>query len=58
MEECSSFNKKNMCKYKVYETDDFFEMMRRGLMAKCAVTRRRNNCFVALPYFAGELFWC
>ena len=56
MEACSSFNKKNMCKYKEYETDDFFEMMRRGLMAKCAVMRRRNNRFVALPYFAGVLF--
>ena len=29
-----------MCEYKVYETVDFFEMMRRGLMAKCAVMRK------------------
>ena len=40
MEACSGFEKKYMCKYKVYETDDFFEMLRRGLMAKCAVMRK------------------
>ena len=33
----ADLTRKYMCKYKVYETDDFFEMMRRGLMAKCAV---------------------
>lgn len=33
MEVCSGFNKKYMCKYKVYETDDFFEMMRRVQMS-------------------------
>ena len=32
----ADLTKKYMCKYKVYETDDFFEMMRRGLMAKCS----------------------
>ena len=46
MEVCSGFNKNYMCKYKVYEADDFFEMMRRGLMAKCAVMRKYTFLFL------------
>ena len=52
----ADLTKKYMCKYKVYETDDFFEMMRRGLMAKCAVMRKYT--FLALfsinSYFETE----
>ena len=45
-----------MCKYKVYETDDFFEMMRRGLMAKCAVMRKYTflSLFSINSYFKTE----
>ena len=45
-----------MCKYKVYETDDFFEMMRRGLMAKCAVMRKYTflSLFSINSYFETE----
>ena len=48
--------KKYMCKYKVYETDDFFEMMRRGLMAKCAVMRKYTflSLFSINSYFETE----
>ena len=45
-----------MCKYKVYETDDFFEMMRRGLMAKCEVMRKYTflSLFSIHSYFETE----
>ena len=45
-----------MCKYKVHETDDFFEMMRRGLMAKCAVMRKYTflSLFSINSYFETE----
>ena len=45
-----------MCKYKVYETDDFFEMLRRGLMAKCAVMRKYTflSLFSINSYFETE----
>ena len=45
-----------MCKYKVYETDDFFEMMRRGLMVKCAVMRKYTflSLFSINSYFETE----
>lgn len=45
-----------MCKYEVYETDDFFEMMRRGLMAKCAVMRKYTflSLFSINSYFETE----
>lgn len=36
----ADLTRKYMCEYKVYETDDFFEILRRGLMAKCAVMRK------------------
>ena len=56
MEACRGFDKKYMCKYKVYETDDFFEMMRRGLMAKCAVMRKYTflSLFAINSYFETE----
>ena len=45
-----------MCEYKVYETDDFFEMLRRGLMAKCAVMRKYTflSLFSINSYFETE----
>ena len=48
--------KKYMCKYEVYETGDFFEMMRRGLMAKCAVMRKYTflSLFSINSYFETE----
>ena len=53
----ADLTKKYMCKYKVYETDDFFEMMRRGLMAKCAVMRKYTflSLFSINSYFETEL---
>ena len=52
----ADLTKKYMCKYKVYETDDFFEMMRRGLMAKCAVMRKYTflSLFSINSYFETE----
>ena len=52
----ADLTKKYMCKYKVYETDDFFEMMRRGLMAKCAVMRKYIflSLFSINSYFETE----
>ena len=52
----ADLTKKYMCKYKVYETDDFFEMMRRGLMAKCAVMRKYTflSLFSINSYFKTE----
>ena len=45
-----------ICKYRVYETDDFFEMMRRGLMAKCVVMRKYTflSLFSINSYFEME----
>ena len=45
---------KEICK--VYETDDFFKMMRRGLMAKCAVMRKYTflSLFSINSYFETE----
>ena len=42
--------------YKVYETDDFFEILRRGLMAKCAVMRKYTflSLFSINSYFETE----
>ena len=52
----ADLTKKYMCKYQVYETDDFFEMMRRGLMAKCAVMRKYTflSLFSINSYFETE----
>ena len=52
----ADLTKKYMCKYKVYETDDFFAMMRRGLMAKCAVMRKYTflSLFSINSYFETE----
>ena len=52
----ADLTKKYMCKYKVYETDDFFEMVRRGLMAKCAVMRKYTflSLFSINSYFETE----
>ena len=52
----ADLTKKYMCEYKVYETDDFFEMMRRGLMAKCAVMRKYTflSLFSINSYFETE----
>ena len=52
----ADLTKKYMCKYKVYETDDLFEMMRRGLMAKCAVMRKYTflSLFSINSYFETE----
>ena len=52
----ADLTKKFMCEYKVYETDDFFEMMRRGLMAKCAVMRKYTflSLFSINSYFETE----
>ena len=52
----ADLTKKYMCKYKVYETDDFFEMLRRGLMAKCAVMRKYTflSLFSINSYFETE----
>ena len=43
-------------RYKVYETDDLFEMMRRGLLAKCAVMRKYTflSLFSINSYFKTE----
>ena len=48
--------KKYMCKYKVYETDVFFEMLRRGLMAKCTVMRKYTflSLFSINSYFETD----
>lgn len=52
----SDLTKKYMSKYKVYETEDLFEMMRRGLKAKCGLMRKYT--FLALfsinSYFETE----
>ena len=52
----ADLTRKYMCKYKVYETDDFFEMLRRGLMAKCAVMRKYIflSLFSINSYFETE----
>ena len=52
----ADLTKKYMCKYKVCETDVFFEMMRRGLMAKCAVMRKYTflSLFSINSYFETE----
>ena len=52
----ADLTKKYICKYKVYETDDFFEMMRRGLMAKCAMMRKYTflSLFSVNSYFETE----
>ena len=52
----ADLTKKYMCKYKVYETDDFVEMMRRGLIAKCAVMRKYTflSLFSINSYFETE----
>lgn len=52
----ADLTKKYMCKYKVYETDDFFEMMRRGLIAKCVVMRKYTilSLFSINSYFEME----
>lgn len=52
----ADLTKKYICKYKVYETDDFFEMMRRGLMAKCAMMRKYAflSLFSVNSYFETE----
>ena len=52
----ADLTRKYMCEYKVYETDDFFEMLRRGLMAKCAVMRKYTflSLFSINSYFETE----
>ena len=48
--------RKAVAEYKTLETDDFFEMMRRGLMAKCAVMRKYTflSLFSVNSYFETE----
>ena len=48
--------RKAVAEYKTLETDDFFEMMRRGLMAKCAVMRKYTflSLFSINSYFETE----
>lgn len=52
----TDLTKEYMSKYKVYETEDFFEMMRHGLKAKCVLMRKYT--FLALfsinSYFETE----